>query len=85
LSARHWQPFDPTLKTLVAHHALACVYLFARRFDDSLAEFDLALRTASTAPAKIKSVSSKYQEAVKARWRRLRHCPGDDQSLKSGK
>jgi TolB-like protein len=27
-----------------AHHALGCVYLFARRFDDSLAEFDLALR-----------------------------------------
>jgi TolB-like protein/Tfp pilus assembly protein PilF len=27
-----------------AHCALACVYLFARRFDDSLAEFELALR-----------------------------------------
>ena len=27
-----------------AHHALACVYLFKRRFDDSLAEFELALR-----------------------------------------
>ena len=27
-----------------AHHALGCVYLFARRFDDSLAEFELALR-----------------------------------------
>jgi TolB-like protein/cytochrome c-type biogenesis protein CcmH/NrfG len=27
-----------------AHHALACVYLFTRRFDDSLAEFELALR-----------------------------------------
>ena len=27
-----------------AHHALACVYLFARRFDNSLAEFELALR-----------------------------------------
>src|SRR6202047_2330310 len=27
-----------------AHHALASVYLFARRFDDSLAEFELALR-----------------------------------------
>ena len=27
-----------------AHHALACVYLFARRFEDSLAEFELALR-----------------------------------------
>jgi TolB-like protein len=27
-----------------AHHALACVHLFTRRFDDSLAEFELALR-----------------------------------------
>ena len=27
-----------------AHHALACVYLFTRRFDDSLAEFEIALR-----------------------------------------
>ncbi len=27
-----------------AHHALACVYLFTRRFDNSLAEFELALR-----------------------------------------
>ena len=27
-----------------AHHALGCVYLFTRHFDDSLAEFDLALR-----------------------------------------
>jgi TolB-like protein/Tfp pilus assembly protein PilF len=26
------------------HHALACAYLFARRFEDSLAEFELALR-----------------------------------------
>ena len=27
-----------------AHYALGCVYLFARRFDDSLAEFESALR-----------------------------------------
>jgi tetratricopeptide (TPR) repeat protein len=27
-----------------AHHALGCVYLFKRRFDDSLAELELALR-----------------------------------------
>jgi TolB-like protein len=27
-----------------AHHALGCVYLFTRRFDDALAEFELALR-----------------------------------------
>jgi tetratricopeptide (TPR) repeat protein len=27
-----------------AHYALGCVYLFSQRFDDSLAEFELALR-----------------------------------------
>jgi len=27
-----------------AHHALGCVHLFTRRFEDSLAEFELALR-----------------------------------------
>jgi TolB-like protein len=27
-----------------AHHALGCIHLFARRLDDSLAEFELALR-----------------------------------------
>jgi hypothetical protein len=27
-----------------AHHALGCVCLYTRRFDDSLAEFELALR-----------------------------------------
>ena len=27
-----------------AHHALACAYLFTRRFDDSLSEFELALQ-----------------------------------------
>src|SRR5262249_19856548 len=27
-----------------AHHAVGCIHLFARRFDDSLAEFELALR-----------------------------------------
>src|SRR5262249_36391857 len=27
-----------------AHHALGCIYLFARRFDDSLAQFETALR-----------------------------------------
>ncbi len=27
-----------------AHHALGCVYLFARRFDDSVKEFEMALR-----------------------------------------
>jgi TolB-like protein/cytochrome c-type biogenesis protein CcmH/NrfG len=27
-----------------AHHALGCIYLFARRFDDSIAQFETALR-----------------------------------------
>ena len=27
-----------------AHHALGCTHLFARRFDDALAEFESALR-----------------------------------------
>jgi len=39
LSAIHADSEDPW-----AHLALACVYLFNRRFDDSLAEFELALR-----------------------------------------
>jgi len=39
LSAIHADSEDPW-----AHLALACVYLFNRRFDDSLAEFEVALR-----------------------------------------
>ena len=39
LAAIHTDSEDPW-----SHHALGCVYLFARRFDDSLAEFELALR-----------------------------------------
>ncbi|HEY2135204.1 MAG TPA: tetratricopeptide repeat protein, partial [Xanthobacteraceae bacterium] len=39
LAAIHADSEDPW-----AHHALGNVYLFARRFDDSLAEFELALR-----------------------------------------
>jgi TolB-like protein/Tfp pilus assembly protein PilF len=39
LSAIHADSEDPW-----AHLALACVYLFSRRFDDGLAEFELALR-----------------------------------------
>jgi tetratricopeptide (TPR) repeat protein len=39
LSAIHADSEDPW-----AHLALACVHLFNRRFDDSLAEFELALR-----------------------------------------
>src|SRR5207245_2684233 len=39
LSAIHADSEDPW-----AHCALACVYLFNRRFDDSLAEFEVAIR-----------------------------------------
>ncbi len=39
LAAIHADSEDPW-----AHHALGYVYLFARRFEDSLAEFELALR-----------------------------------------
>jgi tetratricopeptide (TPR) repeat protein len=39
LSAIHADSEDPW-----AHHALACVYLFNRRFEDCLAEFEFALR-----------------------------------------
>jgi TolB-like protein/Tfp pilus assembly protein PilF len=39
LAAIHADSEDPW-----AHHALGCAYLFTRRFDDSLAEFEVALR-----------------------------------------
>jgi TolB-like protein len=39
LAAIHADDEDPW-----AHHALGCVHLFARRFDDSLAQFETALR-----------------------------------------
>ena len=39
LAAARADPEDPW-----AHHALGCIYLFARRFDDSIAQFETALR-----------------------------------------
>ncbi|HUI94908.1 MAG TPA: winged helix-turn-helix domain-containing tetratricopeptide repeat protein [Xanthobacteraceae bacterium] len=39
LAAIHADSEDPW-----AHYALACVYMYTRRFDDALAEFELALR-----------------------------------------
>jgi TolB-like protein len=39
LEAINADPEDPW-----AHHALGCIHLFARRFEDSLAEFETALR-----------------------------------------
>jgi TolB-like protein/cytochrome c-type biogenesis protein CcmH/NrfG len=66
-----------------AHHALACVYLFARRFDDSLAEFDLALRLnpnfslAQGYCGLALSYCGRWQEAYEAAGRALRLSPRD--------
>jgi TolB-like protein len=66
-----------------AHHALACVYLFARRFDDSLAEFDLALRLnpnfslAQGYYGLALSYCGRWQEAYEAAGRALRLSPRD--------
>jgi tetratricopeptide (TPR) repeat protein len=66
-----------------AHHALACVYLFARRFDDSLAEFDLALRLnpnfslAQGYCGLALSYCGRWQEAYEAASRALRLSPRD--------
>jgi TolB-like protein len=50
--ARAWSSAEPQALAAIladsedpwAHHALALVYIFTRRFEDSLAEFELALR-----------------------------------------
>jgi TolB-like protein len=66
-----------------AHHALACVYLFARRFDDLLAEFDLALRLnpnfslAQGFYGLALSYCGRWQEAYEAAGRPLRLSPRD--------
>jgi tetratricopeptide (TPR) repeat protein len=66
-----------------AHHALACVYLFARRFDDSLAEFDVALRLnpnfslAQGYYGLALSYCGRWQEAHEAAGRALRLSPRD--------
>jgi TolB-like protein/Tfp pilus assembly protein PilF len=66
-----------------AHLALGCVYLFARRFDDSLAEFELALRLnpnfslAQGYYGLALSYCSRWQEAVEAAGRALRLSPRD--------
>ena len=43
-SARLWAAILADGEDPWAHHALGCFYLFSRRFDDSLAEFEMALR-----------------------------------------
>ena len=66
-----------------AHHALGCVYLFARRFDDSLAEFDQALRLnpnfslAQGYYGLALAYCSRWQEAYDAACRAIRLSPRD--------
>ena len=66
-----------------AHHALGCVYLFTRRFDDSLAEFELALRLnpnfslAQGYYGLALSYSGRWEEADAAARRALRLSPRD--------
>jgi len=66
-----------------AHHALGCVYLLTRRFDDSLAEFELALRLnpnfslAQGFYGLALSYCSRWEEADRAARRALRLSPRD--------
>jgi TolB-like protein len=66
-----------------AHHALACVYLFTRHFEDSLAEFELALRLnpsfsfAQAYHGLALSYCGCWQEADEAARRALRLSPRD--------
>ncbi|HUC48283.1 MAG TPA: winged helix-turn-helix domain-containing tetratricopeptide repeat protein [Xanthobacteraceae bacterium] len=66
-----------------AHHALGCVYLFARRFDDSLAEFEAALRLnpnfslAQGYHGLALAYCGRWEEAARAAQRALRLSPRD--------
>ncbi len=66
-----------------AHHALGCVYLFARRFDDSLAEFETALRLnpnfslAQGYHGLTLAYCGRWEEAARAAQRALRLSPRD--------
>ena len=66
-----------------AHHALGCVYLFTRRFDDSLAEFELALQLnpnfslAQGYYGLTLSYCGRWEEADRAVHRALRLSPRD--------
>jgi tetratricopeptide (TPR) repeat protein len=69
-----------------AHHALGCVYLFTRRFEDSLAEFELALRLnpnfslAQGYYGLALSYCGRWEEADEAVHRALRLSPRDPYS-----
>jgi TolB-like protein len=66
-----------------AHYALGCVYLFARRFDDSLAEFEAALglnpnfSLAQGYYGLILAYCGRWEEAQSATQRALRLSPRD--------
>src|SRR5579862_6624033 len=66
-----------------AHHALGCVYLFARRFDDALAEFEVALglnpnfSLAQGYYGLILAYCGRWEEAETATSRALRLSPRD--------
>jgi TolB-like protein/cytochrome c-type biogenesis protein CcmH/NrfG len=66
-----------------AHYALGCVYLFIRRFGDSLAEFELALRLnpnfslAQGYYGLALAYCGRWQEAVEAADRAIRLSPRD--------
>jgi tetratricopeptide (TPR) repeat protein len=69
-----------------AHHALGSCYLITRRFDDSLAEFELALRLnpcfsqAQTNYATALSFCGRWQESLEAVSRALQLSPRDPSS-----
>ena len=66
-----------------AHHALGCTHLFARRFEDSLAEFETALRLnpnfslAQCYYCVSLAYSGRWQDAEEAVHRALRFSPRD--------
>ena len=66
-----------------AHHALGCVHLYARRFDDSLAEFEWALQLnpnfsmAQAYYGLTLAYCGRWQEAVSSVQRALRLSPRD--------
>jgi TolB-like protein len=66
-----------------AHHALGCTHLFARRFDEARAEFELALRLnpnfslAQCYYCVVLAYTGRWQEAEEAAHRALRFSPRD--------